>query len=121
MDNFLKSLSIGSVLGFLIFIWFETHVIIEYFGWLSVVHAKEWKKYAEENIEAKYPYFLRETYPCWFTRLVGCPFCMIGFTFLWLYLPLSFYNGFWYTLVIAPVASLAFLIMEGLYKYVYGK
>jgi len=122
MNNFLQSLSLGLGLGYFIFIWFETHFVVEYFWWLSVVKFKEWEVYSSTDLLAKYPYFLREKYPCWLTRLLGCPFCFIGFVSLWVCLIELFIRGisdFVYYLTVPAVAALSFLVMELLYKNIY--
>ena len=122
MKEFLQSLSLGLGLGYFIFIWFETHFVIEYFWWLPVIRFKEWEAYSYSDPFAKYPHFLREKYSCWVTRLLGCPFCFIGFVSLWICLIELFIRGisdFVYYLTVPAVAALSFLVMELLYKNIY--
>ena len=109
----------GVSLSYLTFIWFQTTFIVDYailFRLGKLVKAKEWEAYVQINSDPKYPYFLRESYKCWFTKLIGCPFCIIGFLSLFL----SFLVAWWSSFVIAFVAAVGFLLLMLLYKNVYS-
>ncbi len=112
----LASLSIG----YLVFLCNKTDFILEYGNllrlgkFLKASEYEEWKKVNE--LDYGYPVFIREKYSNFFSRLFGCPFCLITFismgvsTFLWV----------WYCfaigLAIGGLASLFFLLISFFYK-----
>lgn len=85
MSNFEK-FSIG--LSFVLLAWFYTTPFLDYAKLLNlgtIFKEEEWNRYVNtynSSSSPKYPYFLRETYPCWFTKLIGCPICLVGFVHL---------------------------------------
>lgn len=74
---FLLAISVG----FFVFLLYYTEVAAEY-GWplKKLLKLDEYKDWKENNQGAGYPVFLRESYNCFWTRMVGCPYCIITFS-----------------------------------------
>lgn len=120
MITLFQIIAAGSFLSFFTFIWFQTDFVVQYaklFGLGRLVKENEWKKYQETDRDPKYPHFLRENYECWFTHMVGCPFCLIGFLSLWFSLAIKW----WVFGLIAFIGTFGFLLLMSMYNYVYSK
>ena len=78
--NLLPSALAVATIGFL---WLMTTFVLEYGSLLGLsrfLKKAEWEKFNNEaSGEGKYPYFLRGEYPCFLTRLLGCPYCLLTF------------------------------------------
>ncbi len=120
MNTLLFTLLLGLALGHLVFLINRTDFIAEYskkfFGEekLMIRQYEDWK--VANNIEIGYPIFIRETFPTFYGRLFGCPFCLVTFCSMILSpLSLSFYFilcGF----AAAGIGSILYLIENLLYK-----
>ena len=105
----------GVAVGFLCFLFYFTDVIAEYgekLGFSRLLRLKEYRRWKADNMDSYYPYFLRSAHHSFWTRLIGCPFCLIT----WLSLPeliRSFSIYLWLTC--AALGSACFLILRLLY------
>jgi hypothetical protein len=76
----------SAAVAFLMLAWFYTTVLIDYaklFKIENVFKNKEWEAFVMRQKlpqDIKYPLFLREVFPCWLTKLLGCPICLSGFS-----------------------------------------
>lgn len=116
--DIMYSLIAGLGVGYFIYIWNETHFLKEYAVLLRVQRFFKIKEFEQFEIKTacdQYPVFLRERYNSWFTRLLGCPFCLIAF----LSLIISCVISWWASGVIASVAAIDFLVIKVMYHLVY--
>lgn len=120
MELLIFTLLLGLSLAHFTFIFNHTDFVVEYatlLGHADTVKAAEYEEWKEKNdIEYGYPMFLRETHNCFYTRLLGCPFCLITF----LSIPLSLFSAsFWFPFVAfaaASIGSVVYLITKLLHK-----
>lgn len=113
--SLIKCFIYGTTLGFMSFIWNETLFVLEYahsFNLGKYFWYDEFWTYVSEGNPPSYPTFLREKKPCFASKMLGCPFCFIGFFSL----PILT-NVIWGWGVVASIAALEFLIFEVLYKF----
>ena len=116
--QFLYSVIAGLGLGYFTYCWNETHFVTEYgnlLGLGGLLLTKEFEQFKKETVCEKYPVFLRERHNSFWTRLLGCPFCLIGF----LSLLISCVIAWWSSGVIASVAAIDFLILRLIAQIVY--
>lgn len=81
-------------------VWFETEAFPIYFGRVSAIgrlfKIDQYKEEQKTDLFLKYPDFLLEKYPSFFTKLLACPIC---FSF-WLCVPsIACYGLFKFSLV----------------------
>ncbi len=114
------TLLLGLAVGHFVFIFTKTDFVVEYakqFGlgpFFDASQYEEWKNLSHDN--EGYHVYLRETYHNFWSRLVGCPFCLTTFSCVALSV-LSF--SFWFLLIAfasAGIASLLYLALILLYK-----
>jgi hypothetical protein len=89
MNLILFTLWLGTSIGYLVFLLFKTDVVLEYGKLLKLTKPLRLDEYEAwrakpDNEPYYYPIFYRENFkPGFWTRLVGCPYCLIGFSSVW--------------------------------------
>lgn len=120
MDLLFFTLLLGLALGHFAFIFNQTDFVFEYgsrLGLSKILRLKEYLVWKENNnMDHGYPMFLRETYPNFWTTLMGCPFCLVTFlSMLFSLITLSYLFPF-VGLAAGGIASFVYLKLNSLYQ-----
>lgn len=120
MEPILFTPFVGAGLAFLVFLFFKTDFVYEYFTLfklnkyfknLPAADYEAWKE-KDENFGHYLPVYIRTHYNSFWSRLLGCPICLISFLSLG---AAPFINVFYFP-IIGFFGLLSYTILVGLYK-----
>jgi hypothetical protein len=126
MDLLTFTLLLSLAIGHSVFLYNKTDFISEYGGlfcrkWFLCDEYETWKR--KEGAAHGYPIFIRERFVGFWSRLQGCPFCLITFISFWPSIVCALGLGSAQPLIIAlgapPIASMWFLLESWFYKNIF--
>jgi hypothetical protein len=98
-------------ISFVLLVWFQTNVFVEYFFFLPIV--KQYKKAQNAGVVSSFVNFLSINYNCFFVRLVTCTYCLN----FWLVLPFVYFIDLKFFGLIYILSIVYFKIILLLSKY----